>query len=448
MAAGTRRSALLACALAASIGVALVLLTFYPGVLTVDSSLQLQEARARAFFDWHPPLMAAVWSIIDRIVPGPLGMLLLSNAVFWTGLALAVYLANLSPAAAALSILGVGLLPPVFSALGVISKDVAMGGALLLAFALLWVGAARASRPALLAALPLVVYAAALRHNAAAAILPLALWAPFIWRGIAWPGRAVPRWQLLGVGLALFALLGGAAVAINATLTAKRLFPAQLVLLHDLAGMSLESDQLLFPASLRTHNGPLTLDAIRCSYSPDNGSLLFSGTRGGCPQRIVKITDAGRMADVQAAWWRAMLSRPRAYLAHRWRVFSGQLGLGRERVCYPFNAGDDPRLGVAFAGPPLYQSALALHTAAAYRTPLFRGWIYLVLLAAAMTVVVWRRGPVPALVLAASGLCFGLAYLIVSPACAFRYNWWTVVAALTTVPVLAGHRPACYKRRQ
>jgi hypothetical protein len=431
---------MLVCAACAVAGAALVTATFYPGLMNVDALLQLQEARSHIYYDWHPPIMGRLWAVLDPIIPGPAGMLLLNNLLFWSGLALTVWLADLSPFSTAASVLAVGLSPPVFSALGVIWKDVAMGAALLLAFGMLWWAEARSSRAGLVLALPLLFYAATLRHNAAFAVLPLVLWVPFIGQEVAHGARRRPRWQLLFAGVTLFALLNGSAVAVNRMLAnGGRLYPSQQVLLHDLAAISVASGQIRLPASLRTENGPPTVEGLACVYTPDSAVALFSGNDGACPLRVVKILDPVRMADLVAEWTSAVRSQPGAYLAHRWKAFRGQFAIGRERVCYPLQVGIDPNeMGLRFSGTPLYRPALKLLTAAAYRTPLFRGWMYLAL---AGVLLLWagrRRGSAPALALGASGILYGLSYLAVSTSCDFRLHWWCVVAALTLLVVAAG----------
>src|SRR5262245_53393395 len=49
-------SAVLACTLSALVGGALVIVTFYPGLMNVDACIQLGEARSQVYSDWHPPL--------------------------------------------------------------------------------------------------------------------------------------------------------------------------------------------------------------------------------------------------------------------------------------------------------------------------------------------------------------------------------------------------------
>src|SRR5216684_4025026 len=84
---GTRLASLLAAAL----GVVFTVASFFPGYMSPDSVWQLQQGRAMRFNDWHPPVMSFLWGVIDRVVPGPAGMLVLHNVMFWAGLSLFVY---------------------------------------------------------------------------------------------------------------------------------------------------------------------------------------------------------------------------------------------------------------------------------------------------------------------------------------------------------------------
>jgi hypothetical protein len=290
-------------------------------------------------------------------------------------------------------------------------------------------------------AVALLFCALAVRHNAGAAVLPLVLWVPFIWGDIAGHAPAA-GWQRLIAGLAVFALLAAGIVLLNRRLAnGGRLFPAQQLLLHDLAAISVATGELRLPASLRTE-GPRTLEALTCLYTAESCAPLFSAADGACPTRIEKIVDPGRMADLEAEWLRAVSSEPVAYLVHRWSVFREQFAIMRDRVCYPLHVRNDGTTLIRFSGTPLYDPALRFFSAVAYRTPFFRGWVYLAV-AAAVLAAVGIRGPAPVVVLASSGLLYGLAYLAIGSACPFRLHWWSVVAALTALVVaLSGTRRA------
>ena len=57
----------------------------FPGYGSFDSQFQLGEARAGVYSDWHPPAMAVLWHYVDRVVAGPLGMLVIQTACFLAG---------------------------------------------------------------------------------------------------------------------------------------------------------------------------------------------------------------------------------------------------------------------------------------------------------------------------------------------------------------------------
>src|SRR5438309_1185367 len=56
---------------------------YYPGYMSPDSVVQLGQARFGVTSNYYPPLMAYIWAVTDRILPGPAGMLILHNLVFW-----------------------------------------------------------------------------------------------------------------------------------------------------------------------------------------------------------------------------------------------------------------------------------------------------------------------------------------------------------------------------
>src|SRR4051794_3012093 len=93
------------------LGLVVTCVVFYPGYMTDDSITQLRQAREGYYGDWHPPIMAWIWRILDRIIPGPFGMVLFHNLLFWTGLSFIAYLTTLTHLGAAASVLFVGLFP-------------------------------------------------------------------------------------------------------------------------------------------------------------------------------------------------------------------------------------------------------------------------------------------------------------------------------------------------
>src|SRR5690349_12661063 len=112
-----RQRRALCCAGAAGVGLALTLLCFWPGYMTVDGQVQLVQAQNLRFSDWHPPMMALVWKIVDRFIRGPGGLFLLHCCLYWAGLALLAWLLPVSETLAALVVLLLGFFPTTFLAL-------------------------------------------------------------------------------------------------------------------------------------------------------------------------------------------------------------------------------------------------------------------------------------------------------------------------------------------
>src|SRR5438477_12406737 len=111
--------------LAATLG--LVVAYARPGVMGVDALYQMWQARSGHYGNWHPPAMAALWSLLDPIVRGPLLMLIVQAGAFIAGL-YAVIRQYHAPLRAAIITACIAIYPPVFCELGVICKDVLWTG--------------------------------------------------------------------------------------------------------------------------------------------------------------------------------------------------------------------------------------------------------------------------------------------------------------------------------
>jgi hypothetical protein len=431
-----------ACVATVACGIVATAAIFHPGTMSVDALLQLEEARKGVFFDWHPPVMSWVLGRLDVLLPGPFGLLLLHNVMFWSGLGLMVYLRDLPAGWSSGLILGIGSLPPILSALGTLWKDVGMASALLLAAGLLRYADRRSSGTALALGLACLAYGFAIRHNAALAAYPLALWAGAILVArVAGPAGGRLRRSLV-VGHVLFAAMGLVVLTVDEMLIGKHLFPSQQILIHDLTALSVRTGTVYVPDTLVERGGPITLPALACLYTPESAVAVFHARRGECALQLRKITSGRRMVQIGLAWARAVPRHPGAYAAHRLSVWREMLALGRDRVCYPLQSGTDPNtLGLQFRPTPLFEPVQRISRFAADETPLFRPWIYLVAtlvwLTAALTVA--RAETLAAAVVGSSALLYALGYVVTGTTCDFRMLWWPIVAA-TVLPLLLRRR--------
>ncbi|HEX6185568.1 MAG TPA: hypothetical protein VFZ44_16895 [Pyrinomonadaceae bacterium] len=426
-------------------GFVLTLAAFYPGMMSPDSTDQWEQGRRWWFYDAHPPLMAAVWGLLDRVVEGPALMLLFHNLLFWGGAAVFWRTTRDRAPRASLAFAAFGFLPPVWASLGTIWKDVGMGAALLLASALVYAAAGRQERGGrvfwalLLASALLMFYAYGVRLNAAPGVLPLALWGGFVaCRALphSW-GKRRRRLAPLAVGLVYFALLT-AAVSVTTRLLVREntVYPHQQIFLFDLAAVAAETGRPRYPDYLLRQER-FSPAAAAEALAPCGVNPLIYGS--SAPMRISR--DAGEVASLRATWLRAVYEEPGAYLRHRARVFACLTGIGGEQrvnTFLPATGGYNPPQ--FRRAPNALTRALTSYFFLFNNSPLFRGFVWL-LLCAASAYVALRLGPGgreerAAFALALSGLLYGLGYFFYGPSSEFRYLWWTVLAACAAVALL------------
>jgi hypothetical protein len=423
-------------------GFVLTLAAFYPGLMSADSIDQWQQGHAWSFYDVHPPMMSALWGLLDRVVQGPALMLVLHNLLFWGGLLLFWRAARVKAGALALAFIALGFMPQTWALLSTIWKDVGLGACFLLASALIYVAAGKGSRAALLASCPLIFYGYGARLNAAPAVLPLALWSGFVACRVFPQLHARARGRNvvpIALGLVYFATLTVAiGVVTKALIKGNTLYPYQQVLLFDLAAISKETGQSQFPEYIaRAEN--FSTDAVSRAYYPATVNTLIYGA-----PPLLKITgDAGNVAALRAKWLEVVPANKLTYLKHRWAAFSWLTGFNTQDVAQAFF----PASGMN--NPPQFRRPLNSLTRAltSYffffsRSIFFRGFFWILLSAGLVYLSIRLKldGDLEAVfVLSVSGLLYALGYFFYSPSAEFRYLWWTMLASSVSLILFAAH---------
>jgi len=401
-------------------GWSLAVLYAFPGMMSWDSSIQLDQARGLASIsDWHPPVMAVIWRYVDRIIAGPFGMLLLQTGTFLFGLD-AVLRRALRPAAAAGVAVGCLVFPPVLAPMAVIWKDSQMAG-LLLAGAALILAERRCHR---LLGLAVLVVATAMRYNAAAATAPLLV---LLLNERSW------HWQRYVIGAVAWVIVTILAFGVSRALTERPDYAwHNSVALFDIAGTirytpdysdaEIERDLVGVPLvvhrEIRAH--------CTAAYDPAAYDALTSGDR-----RVFE-PPVDRGLEPIAVGWRTMVTRHFAgYLRHRWAVFLTVLGFSQQLhapVWTRFANDDQPQtktVHVAIQRSALQRGWMAvLHWLAT--TWMFRPHLYAVLLILLLPLCRSQLGRAILL----SGLLYELGLFVAAPSNDFRYSHWMIVAAL------------------
>lgn len=405
------------------IGVAFVIAYGFPGYMNFDAAEQLHQARRNVYDDWHPPLMARYWRVLDKLVRGPLLPLILQTALtFWGTNAL--LRRRFQPLTAALVTVAILWFPPVLAPMGPVWKDAQMVGFLLAGSTLLLAPSWRARIGGGL----LLVFAAGVRDNAIAALPPFLLLAAWSWGY---------RRKLVVAGVAfaiLFAIAGTAAVA-NRVIADRRAHAwAEANAIHDIAGMICLTDPMtdaevraaLAGVSLRVETD---IQKRFCEQYDPKWWLPLSLNANGLFHPAAPEAERRARRD---AYFRLLRRDVLAFVEHRWRVMKELLGLGaevpNEPVCQTF-AGTDAQLAkvrITDNKHTAFQKLVGEQLVWFSTTLLFRPWAYLLFGLFLLAYGFYKRDGLVLAVLG-SGLLYELSFVVGAAGNPYRYSHWMIL---------------------
>ena len=414
----------------------------FPGESGADSQSQYAQVVAWHLDDWHPPIMAWLWSIFRLLADGDGPMFCFQVAFYWLGFGLiATALARAGRSLAAWAMLGVALLPPFLALNVVLLKDVGMAVTFLAAFAgLFWYRMQDREVPPAVAAmcLVLVLYGALVRTNAVFAVAPL-----FVY--MIRPSWLRRPWWLLAASIPVaLALVPAAGLFNHRVLRAEPLGIIRALQSFDITGIAFYSGDL---AVFGPDNSFTREEVTRC-YAPSGwdslspwGDCRFFWNRLAVSRNLQRVIDdldaraamsAEPNPDRPNLWVAAILRHPLAYARHRLATFSLQmlappdLDLDSEEMAPPYGALYD-----VTTAPALW---LAI------------GAVLLVRLAWARPL----RHPAStdaALVLVLSALPYAGAYLIIGVATEYRYLFWSLIAIFAALVISLSQPRSPLQRR-
>ncbi len=406
----------------------------FPGTMTNDSINQYAEAVSGRYTDWHPPVMAWLWSVLRLLGDGPAPFLLLHLALYWAGFGLlADAMRRIGYPRTALLIVLAGAFPPFLYLNANVVKDVGMVASWLAAVGLLfWFRAQGRRLPAVagLLAAALLIYGTLVRSNALFALGPLLMFA-----------LAPRRWlraTRLMAGAVLIALL-----MIPVTQQANRLLfdpqsrdPVHSLFLFDLTGIAAHTKT---PALVEPRATLSQADLAAC-YTPYWWDSLSPW--GRCASRVHRPdTDHATLGEgLPLQWARTIAAHPAAYAIHRLKHFNSSILFAvpskHIRLTPEYRSGD-----------PAFRP-LEVFTQRDIKLDILRKnpfiWPVTWLVWGAFVLVFLSRRPdespvVLARVLIISALGYSLAYLVVGVATDMRYHYWTLIAMLAATLLVAPH---------
>ena len=430
-----------------------VFLHFSPGALSPDSLSILAQARSGIFEDGHPPLMAAIWRLVDRLVPGSIGMLVLNLGLFYGGLFLIFrwaatrYQVGVWPA-----FLVVGVFPPIIGILGAIWIDVTMAGFFLAALGVFLAGSTRPEKgPRIgifLVALLLAALATAVRHNGAAGAFPLI--ALFLFQSVRTGARTLPRLAVATIGglvVTLLLFLGTKQVSTWSVDVQRHFW--RVAAIYDIAGTSYQENAYLFYPDV-IQDG--SLDNVRKLYSPRSLTPLLLGQQvhalpwqrmeKGKPIEL-KLSNPSLNQRLLSNWMDVIVNHSAAYLTHRYDVFASLVTRSPWGLWGPvFDAVYPNDMGIAER--PVKDSAyFAYIKLLALQSLIFVPLLYLILSAFAVlpALVFGLRFQNHTLLVASALYGSGLAHMgglfFLAASADFRYSHWMITTTVLATSLVA-----------
>jgi hypothetical protein len=285
---------------------------YLPGFMPPDALSQYGESLSHEYSNWHPPVMAFVWSWLNYIVKGPYLMLAMQLGLLWGS---AYYMATAAQGKGwRRGVLFVFFIAPfVHNFSGCVVKDAQMALAWLLACSMLihaYATNRRVSIAMAIATALLLLYGGWLRHNAITGLLTLCL----VWGYVVFAHKRTATGIL--AGLALCIAIAGSGVGFDKLVVKHRQHPETMIYFHDLAAMQVLSHINAFPQEIYARPGFDTA-YISSHFTPATSDNLIWNSDG---KTLLERTDE-EAALLKAAWLKAIAQHPGAYLHNRWQIF-------------------------------------------------------------------------------------------------------------------------------
>lgn len=415
-----RASTLLVVALTALL-VTMIWLGFAPGFMSYDSMVQYQIALHQRYTDSHPAIMSYIWHLSMSLLPGPQSLLILHLIVLVLGIL--TWYFNFVQRTWTVLIPGIFFLPWIINFSGVLWKDVGMAFCLLLATGLLF--NRKKSKWMIGLAIPFIFYAAAVRHNALLAILPIIFYAVKYY----FPERSTLQGVVITTLLSATLPLASSILSYDILKADKKHYET-LLMGDEIAKISSVTGENLLP-------WVKVEDIIVCSKPPIlyERALCFV-SKGYDPSG--SLVSNIPYASAHALWRKTVLANPLLYIQVRVEAFFYFLRLPRLEPYYTWQPGImQNEFNIKLANPKLAGLIQNyVETSQSLLVELFKPYTWL-LLSTVVIVIASRIQTSPEkvqiLALNASALGYFFSYLLTVPSADFRYIYWCIIATSLSV---------------
>lgn len=301
----------------------LVYSTWYPGIFTQDERDILGQALSGHLHDGHSPLLVKFWGLTQYLKPGPAIPYLTGVVVAVLAAASLLRQALRSTFAAAASLCCLILLPPVCVSLGLVTKDLFFIGAMLTVMLGVVRHVTQPRQRHLVFTLGAALLAVMVRIDAVFALLPILsflAWQAAVRRH---PGR-MRALLLAGVCTVsiVLALVGVSKLIAKYAFHTTAYHAEQVSMLFDLAAISVETDQMLIPASRLGPDG-FPLPMLRARFKTGSADAIIWSSDA---HHLVYAPGADH-GELHRAWVKAIAAHPREYLLFRAEYAANFIGI-------------------------------------------------------------------------------------------------------------------------
>lgn len=396
-----------------------VVFFYWPGFLSPDSKTQLSQAISGQYSDHHPPLMAIYWSLWLWWKQGPEPIFLTYQFLLFSSAFL--FLKTLQHKKISWIIPFLPLIPHILFYSGAIWKDVGFAYTYLLAAILIFYTDYNQKKLSLLTAAViwlLLFYGTGVKYQAIFVLPIIALWFSI----------TLLKQQNTLKKLILCFVIWGSILGANSLLQTILLSDAgenhswQKVKLYDLAGISLQLNQELFPEFVK-QAPEYAFKKVKKIYSPQRVDELLVGWG---PEASLRQGEIKEHRDILwNTWFQEIKNHPLEYLTHRFAIWKTMVSKS------PLKSLDD--LTDVEALPPKVKfilNTVGLSTLNFIKEATrFIYYIPLLLFYFVLGLWNWRRKPkyaVPLTMMTASSLALMGALFIFSMASDLRYIYLTM----------------------
>jgi hypothetical protein len=407
----------------ALIGFIFFAIACYPGFMSPDSLDQYKQAHSLKFADWHPPVMAWLWSKLNSLLDGPHGLLFLHLGLLWGGVYIWRRYAGENRVANWFVLLGFS--PWVANFEGALWKDVGMAFSLLLALGLL--RKKKLAGPQVFLSMSLVLYAFMVRANAPAAVAPILWYAS--WRLF----PMLLSWARMAITILSLALMFVFLNFFNYfLLDAEKNHIDSFMMIDDLVHLSAVADKNLLPrADANT--------VKKCSQEMVGGIKLVGKYFCLKTEPSYRNVAVIPYEEVKEAWLSAVTSNPLECLKFRFNAFFQLLRNPSEKPHMHWCPGIIPNEIGLIQKDNFATILLKVYiNGVAYCFPfLFKPYWWLILAMLYLCATFIMQGDKDSLrlirVLLVSALLYMFSYVPLAATPDFRYVYWSTIATSLAV---------------